>query len=67
MRRKQYITISLTERQAEALMNAGNRGIADLHDAGGEEDSIAADLALDALDKLGAAMAKAWPDELETK
>jgi hypothetical protein len=49
----------LTWLEAEALMDAVNHGIADLHDAGDSESLACADRASRAADKLGAAMSKA--------
>jgi hypothetical protein len=59
---KKYISLRLTQRQAEGLMNAGNRGVADLHDADSDEDDKAAVAAEEALDKLGYVMSVAWPE-----
>jgi hypothetical protein len=62
-RRKKIVTIKLTEDEALGLMRAGNAGIADLHDDGSDEALDAADHAGTALDRLGRAMAEAWPDD----
>ncbi len=59
---KRIITLKLTQQEAEGLMYAGNRGVADLHDAQGDADLESADWADKALDKLGDAMNSAWPD-----
>lgn len=62
MARKRVIVIRLTRDEAEGLLNAGNRGVADLIDAQGDEDLEAAEWAEKALNKLGVAMEEAWPE-----
>lgn len=56
---KKVISIKLTRPEAEALMDAGNAGIADLHDAQDDESLETAEVADRALNKIGAAMAEA--------
>ncbi len=61
---KRKIKISLTRAQAEGLMDAGNRGVADLHDGQEDQGLLAADAADEALNLLGTAMRDAeWTDE----
>lgn len=63
---KRVIHLKLTRAEAEALLDAGNRGVSDLHDAGDDESLAAADWADAALDKLGRAMAEAnWVGDFE--
>lgn len=49
------ITIKLTREEADAMMTAGNAGVADLHDAGDDESLDAADIADAVLDRIGQA------------
>lgn len=63
--RRKTISVRLTERQAEGLMEVGNRGVADLHDSGTDFDLESADAADEALGKLGRAMSEAWPETTE--
>lgn len=60
---KRIITLKLTKIEAEGLMDAGNRGVADLHDSGTDDDLKSADAADLALDKLGLVMEQAWPKD----
>lgn len=63
---KRVIHLKLTRAEAEALLDAGSRGVSDLHDAGDGESLTAADWADAALDKLGQAMAEAnWMGDFE--
>jgi predicted DNA-binding transcriptional regulator YafY len=59
---RRKITLRLTEEEAEALMSATNAGIADLIDAQTEEDDAKQEIASKVLNRLGAAMAEAWPE-----
>ena len=59
---KRLIAVKFTRAEADALLNAGNRGVADLHDAQDDESLEQADLADAALRKIGQAFSDAWPD-----
>lgn len=59
---KRLITIKLTRVEADALINAGNRGIADMHDSQDDDQLEAADVADAILDRIGAAASTAWPE-----
>jgi hypothetical protein len=61
MPRKRIIILKLTRAEADALIAAGNAGIADMHDSRDDEQLVKADLADRVLDKLGAAYRSAWP------
>jgi hypothetical protein len=53
---KRIITLKLTRKEADALMDVGNAGIADMHDAQDDDSLKTADVADDVLTKLGQAM-----------
>jgi hypothetical protein len=55
------IKLVLTQREAEALLDAGNRGVADLNDVDDDESSAIAEDADLVLGRLGQKMAEAWP------
>ncbi len=61
MARQRTITLKLTEDEAKAIMDTANSGIADMHDAGDDASLAKADVADAVLNRLGAAMVKAWP------
>ncbi|MFL6113116.1 MAG: hypothetical protein ACJ786_17420 [Catenulispora sp.] len=61
MGRRRVITLKLTEVEAEALMRAGNAGIADLIDEQTDEAEEVRVVADAVMDRLGALMADAWP------
>lgn len=63
MGRKRIITLKLTRKEADVLLETGNRGVADLHDAQDDESLEMADIADAILDRLGRAAAAAWPED----
>lgn len=61
MAAKRIITIKLTRQEADAIIDAGNAGIADLHDAQDDDSLETADIADAVLNKIGSAcVAAGW-------
>jgi hypothetical protein len=62
MSRKRIVCLKLNREEAEALMDAGNAGIADLIDAQTDEAGVTAEITERVLDRLAKVMNDAWPD-----
>lgn len=63
-RRKRIIHLKLTEAEANALIDAGNSGIADMHDSQEDDQLKTADVVDVVLDRLGQLMRDAkWADD----
>lgn len=61
---RKVLTLKLNRREAEALLAAGNAGVAKLRDADDEASQETADAAGDALFRLGELMTAAgWSDD----
>ncbi len=67
MRRRRIITLKLNKVEAEAMLHTGTAGIADLIDAQDDESLALAEVIDAVMDKLGAAMMAAWPDDATAK
>jgi hypothetical protein len=61
--RKRIICLKLNREEADALMDAGNAGIADLIDAQTDEADATAQITERVLGRLGQLMNAAWPEE----
>lgn len=57
---KNFITVKLTRAEVNALIDVGNRGVADLHDSGDDDHLEQADIADAVLTENGAICPESW-------